>query len=180
MIAVRSHHGPSINCEGQRNLLWTNQLLYGCVAEPEVEKIQAICLPRSLPTANWNWWWFCGQIGNLFSQSQASPRSRAGRMEWKAWRGKSEDPWGAISHHFKMALVQHLFSRGKWALSPIRQQNGKVAEWISSCQCSGILPCVKRQANNKVIQTHFITCVRLHSLMPWVNLTCDVQSPVSV
>ena len=98
-------------------------------------------------------------------------------MEWKAWRGKSEDPWGAISHHFKMAPVQrnlYLFSRGKWAISPICQWNGKVVEWISSCQC------FKRQANNKVIQTHFTACVRLHSLMPWVNPTCDVQSPVPV
>jgi len=67
-----------------------------CVADPEVGKIQAICLPVSLPTGNWNWWWFCGQICNLFSESQASPR----RKSWKSGvKSLTRKVWRPLRSH---------------------------------------------------------------------------------
>jgi len=126
-----------------------------CVAEPEVGKIQAICLPRSLPTANWNWWWCCGQICNLFSQSQASPRR-------KSWKNGVK----SLTRKVLRPLRSHItpFQNGTGPEKPIPiqqrqvsniaicQRNGKVVERISSCQCSGILPCVKRPLVGKQAQ----------------------------
>ena len=118
MIAVRSHHGPSITREGQKTSPEPTNLYVVCVAEPEVGKLQAICLPASLPTADRNWWRFCGQICNLFSQSQASPRKK----RWKnGVKSLTRKVWRSLRSHITS------FQNGTGPEKPIPIQQRQVS-----------------------------------------------------